>query len=219
MKRTATQRNQTVSTSRSRRYRYTKVLDNRKHAIRGLWRRNGKFVARITVKDDAGRKAVKRVPLDAETAGQAQEEFRTLLVERGEKRLRHIGQYPRFGDHLEQSYLPRLDTSGKKADTLVTEMGHLHLRRESLGPLRLDNVRPYHITTHLQKLKQNGKANRTCSLALVMLRNTLKSARMDGFIKSLPVEGIPWQRTEKLQSRQEAPQNPVLARSRRLGKR
>jgi len=38
---------------------------NRKHAIRGLWRRNGKFVARITVKDDAGRKAVKWVPLDA----------------------------------------------------------------------------------------------------------------------------------------------------------
>jgi len=30
-----------------------------------------------------------------------------------------------------------------------------------------------------------------------MLRNVLKSARVDGLIKSLPVDGIPWQGTEK----------------------
>ena len=41
------------ASSSSRRYRYTKVLDNRKHSIRGLWRRNGKFVARLTVEDAA----------------------------------------------------------------------------------------------------------------------------------------------------------------------
>jgi hypothetical protein len=40
------------SRSQSRRYQYTKVLDNRKHAIRGLWRRGGKFLARITVEDE-----------------------------------------------------------------------------------------------------------------------------------------------------------------------
>jgi len=34
-------------------------------------------------------------------------------------------------------------------------------------------------------------------LALVVLRNVLKNARGDGFIKTLPVEGIAWQRTEK----------------------
>ena len=85
MKRMATPSNRTGSSSSSRRYKYTKVLDNRKHAIRGLWRRNGSFVARITVEDDAGRKAVKWVPLNAETAAAAQEEFRTLLVERSER--------------------------------------------------------------------------------------------------------------------------------------
>jgi hypothetical protein len=42
-------------------YRYTKVPGCRKHAIRGLWRRNGKSFAWITVEDDAGRKAVKWV--------------------------------------------------------------------------------------------------------------------------------------------------------------
>ena len=55
MNRTATQSNLGTSSS-SRRYRYAKVLDNRKHAIRGLWKRNGKFLARITVEDDTGRK-------------------------------------------------------------------------------------------------------------------------------------------------------------------
>jgi hypothetical protein len=49
----------------------------------------------------------------------------------------------------------------------------------------------------LQKLKERGKANRTCNLALVVLRNVLKNAKIDGFIKSLPVDGIPWQRSEK----------------------
>jgi hypothetical protein len=51
----ATLRNSGAS-SQSRRYRYTKDLDNRKHPIRGLWRRNGKFIARITFAADAGSK-------------------------------------------------------------------------------------------------------------------------------------------------------------------
>jgi integrase len=173
------------------------VLDNRKHAIRGLWRRNGNFLARITVEDDDGRKAVKWVPLKADSAAAAQEEFRTLLVERGEDRLRHIGRCPRFSDYVEQTYENRLTTSGKKPDTQVTERVHLKQLRESVGHLTLDKIRPYHVTGHLQKLKQNGKANRTCNLALVVLRNVLKNAKIDGFIKSLPVDGIPWQRSEK----------------------
>jgi integrase len=199
MKRTATPGNPTgaISSSRRHRHRYSKVLDNRKHAIRGLWRRNGKFVARITVEDDAGRKAVKWVPLKAATAAEAQEAFRSLLVERDQDTLRHIGRCPKFSDYVEQTYEKRLATSGKKPDTQVTEHVHLKQLRESLGHLSLEKIRPHHVTGHLQKLKQGGKANRTCNLALVVLRNVLKNAKIDGFIKSLPVDGIPWQRSEK----------------------
>ena len=196
MNRTATQSNIGASSS-SRRYRYTKVLDNRKHAIRGLWRRNGSFIARITVEDDAGRKAVKWVPLEANTTAEAQEEFRTLLVERSEDRLRHIGLSPKFSDYAENTYKKRLATSGKKPDTLVTEHVHLKQLNESIGHLSLDKIKPHHVTSHLQKLKERGKANRTCNLALVVLRNVLKNARIDGYIKSLPVDGIPWRRSEK----------------------
>ena len=198
MKRTeASGKSQSGSRSSSRRYKYTKVLDNRKHAIRGLWRRNGKFLARITIEDAAGRKQVKWVPLKAGTAAVAQEEFRTLLVERGEDRMRHIGRCPKFSDFVEKTYDPRLAASGKKADTLVTERVHLKQLGESIGHLSLDKIRPVHITSHLQKLKERGMANRTCNLALVILRNVLKSAKIDGFIKHLPVDGIPWQRSEK----------------------
>src|SRR5208282_2734199 len=197
MKRMATLGNKTGSSPNSRRYRYTKVLDNRKHAIRGLWRRNGRFVARITVEDDAGHKTVKWVPLKAETAAAAQEEFRTLLVERSEDRLRHIGRCPKFSGYVDQTYENRLATPGKKPDKLVTEHVHLKQLRESVGHLTLDKIRPYHVTGHLQKLKQRGKAGRTCNLALVVLRNVLKNAKIDGFIKSLPVDGIPWHRSEK----------------------
>ncbi|HEY9172209.1 MAG TPA: site-specific integrase [Verrucomicrobiae bacterium] len=197
MKRIATLGNPTASSSSSRRHRYTKVLDNRKHAIRGLWRRNGRFVARITVEDDAGRKAVKWVPLEATTAAEAKQEFDKLVIERSENRLRHIGRGPKFADYLKHTYLPRLETSGKKADTLVTEKGHLKRWCESIGHLYLDKIKAYHITGQVQKLKEHGKAGRTCNLAVVVLRNVLKSARMDGFIKALPVEGISWQRTEK----------------------
>jgi integrase len=149
------------------------------------------------VEDDAGRKAVKWVPLEATTAAEAKQELDKLVVERSENRLRHIGRGPKVADYLEQTYLPRLETSGKKPDTLVTEKGHLNRWCESIGHLFLDKVKPYHVTAHLQKLKTDGRANRTCNLSLVCLRNMLKSARVDGFIKALPVEGIPWQRTEK----------------------
>ena len=198
MKRTATPGNpQSGSSSHSRRYKYTKVVDNRKHAIRGLWRRNGKFVARITVEDAAGRKAVKWVPLEAASAAEAQEKFRTLLVERGENHLRHIGRCPKFADYVAETYDPRMAASGKKPDTLVTERVHLKQLSESLGHLHLDKIRPYHIKGHLQKLKERGMANRTCNLAVVVFRNVFKSAKVDGFVKTLPVEGIDWLRSKK----------------------
>jgi integrase len=118
-------------------------------------------------------------------------------VERSEDRLRHIGRCPKLSDYIEKTYLPRLVTSGKKPDTLVSEKGHLKRWRDAIGHLYLDRIRPYHVSGQLQNLKNLGKANRTCNLALVVLRNVLKNAKMDGFIKSLPVEGILWLRTEK----------------------
>jgi len=195
MKRTATAG--TPAGASTRRYKYTKVLDNRKHAIRGLWRRNGKFIARITVEDTAGRKSMKWVPLVATSAAAALEEFRKLLVERGQNELRHIGRCPTFADYVTATYDPRLAASGKKPDTLVTERVHLKQLAESLGHLHLDKIRPHHVKGHLQRLKERGLANRTCNLALVILRNVFKNAKIDELVKTLPVDGIDWLRSGK----------------------
>src|ERR1044071_7468804 len=111
--------------------------------------------------------------------------------------MRRISRCLQYSDYVYQTYDNRLVTSCKKPDTMLTEHVPLKQLRESVGHLSLDKIRPYHVTGHLQKLKQRGKANRTCNLALVVLRNVLKNAKIDGYIKSLPVDGILWQRSEK----------------------
>ena len=184
------------SNSNARRHRYTKVLDNRKHPIRGLWRRNGNFLARITVEDELGRKSKKWVPLESETASEAQEALRTLLVERAENRLRPLGLSPMFGDYA-ALYLERQTTSGKKPDTVVTEGGHINRWIEAIGHLRLDKIRGHHITAHLHGLRRLKKSARTCNLSLTCLRNVLKSARLEAHLKTNPAEGLPWFKTEK----------------------
>lgn len=196
MKRNETASNP-VSGSNSRRHQYSKVLDNRKHPIRGLWRRNGRFYARLTIEDDCGRKSVKWVPLEkATTASEAQDEFRALLVERDENRLRPIGLSPLFADYA-KVYLERLTTSGKKADTLVTESGHINKWIGAIGQIRLNKIRPHHIMNHLHGLRTAKKSARTCNLSLVCLRNVLKGARIDGHLKASPAEGLEWFKTDK----------------------
>jgi Phage integrase, N-terminal SAM-like domain len=170
------------------------VLDNRKHPVRGLWRRNGNFLARITVEAEDGRKEVKWVALAASTAAEAQEALRTLLVERTENRLRHVGRSPTFGEFYQESYLPMLAASGKKPDTIITEKTHYKRWCEALGHLRLDKIRPTHIQTALNKLRATRSA-RTCNVALVCLRHVLKAAKRDGYLKALPTQDIAWQPT------------------------
>ncbi len=195
VKRNATQSQSSQSNS-PRRHKYTKVLDNRKHPVRGLWRRNGSFLARISVEDTAGRKNVRWVPLAAKSAAEAQDELRTLVVERKEHRLRHVGRSPTFAEYLNQTYLPLLAGSGKKPDTIITETTHYNRWCEAIGHLRLDKIRPSHIQETLNKLRANRSA-RTCNLALVCLRHVLKAAKRDGFLKTLPSADIAWQRTDK----------------------
>jgi hypothetical protein len=69
-------------------------------------------------------KIMRWVPLAAQTAAEAQEEFRSVMVERAENRLRNIGRSPTFAEYLNKTYLSLLAGSGKKPDTIITEKGH-----------------------------------------------------------------------------------------------
>ena len=71
-----------VSKARHRSLPYSKVFDERKRPIRGLWVRNGRYYAQLTIEDEhTGRKQVRRVPLEgAATPAQARQQLEDLMV-------------------------------------------------------------------------------------------------------------------------------------------
>src|SRR5207247_7775744 len=79
-------------------YRFKRVRDRRKHRVRGLWERNGRFYARLTAEDTESRKRARWAALEAQTATEAAEELKTLHVEGKENRLSHIGKVPKVAD-------------------------------------------------------------------------------------------------------------------------
>ena len=57
-----------IRVRKHRKHQYHKVLDERKRPIRGLWVRNGRYYAQLTLEDEhTGQKSVRRVPLDKAT--------------------------------------------------------------------------------------------------------------------------------------------------------
>lgn len=165
------------------------MLDARKQPIRHLYRRNRSYYARLSIEDERGRKKMVWVPLEVSTTAQGQEELRRLLVERSDNSLRHVGESPTLEDYYVNSYLNLLCSAGKKAATVVTERGHLQHWRRGLGHLRLDKIRPSHVSAVLGELRKKLQP-RTCNGALCALNNLLKAAKRDGYLTALPSRGV-----------------------------
>ncbi len=73
---------------------FSKVLDGRKQPIRGLWERNGRYYAQITLENQiSGEKTVRRVPLKdkdgkpVDTVPQALSEMKRLQIKRTDNEL------------------------------------------------------------------------------------------------------------------------------------
>lgn len=182
---------ETVSKAGAARYSYTKVLDNRKQPVRGLWKRNGRFVARLKVEDAAGRKVTRRVTLDALTLAKAVVEMRTLLVERAENRMRHVGMTPTVADYV-TAYLAKLQTSGLRPATISKNKTNLTRWVEAIGHHHLDKVRPFHVSGHLTDLRKRGLATRSVNISLMSLRGLFEDAKADGYVQNLPTHDIRW---------------------------
>src|SRR5664279_20954 len=73
-----------VSQNQHRQATYSKVMDKRKRPIRGLWERNGRYYAQLTIEDQiTGIKQVKRVPMEGvSTDAQAVAKLQELLTQR-----------------------------------------------------------------------------------------------------------------------------------------
>jgi integrase len=144
------------------------------------------------MEDDAGKKENRWVPLEgAKTIAQAQEQLKTLHVDRTRNDLPVLKRTPKFADYSAQ-YLAYFDSvkDAKRPATIQKERGAIKLWTEHMGGLRLDKIRRLHINSFIEKRQAEKISGRTVNLDIIALRNVLKRAIDDQWIKSLPTENL-----------------------------
>ena len=122
--------------------RYQKVRDGRKQPIRGLWVRNGRFYARLTVEDAAGIKKVRWIPLEGKkTMAEAVAALRKLQTQREENELPGLKQTPKLKDY-KTTYFNYFETvkDAKRPATIQKEKGTMKLWVEHIGETRLNKI-------------------------------------------------------------------------------
>lgn len=194
---TGTSTNQTVE-HQTHEAIFAKVLDGRKQPVRGLWERNGRYYAQLSVENPiTGQKKVRRIPLldkDGKavvTAPQAVAELKRLQTKRADNDMPSMGRTPKFGDYAAR-YLEFISSGQgtKKAGTVQKERSTLAQWTEHLGGLRLDQLKRVHVNRFIERRMKAGLSPRTVNLDVIALRNVLKRAVDDGLILRLPTEGL-----------------------------
>jgi integrase len=177
---------------------FSKVFDGRKQPIRGLWERNGRYYAQITLENlISGEKKVKRVPLKdndgkpVSTVPQALVEMKRLQIKRTENQLPVLTRTPKFSDYV-LHYLDFISSGQgvKKSGTIQKERTTLAQWSEHIGNLRLDQIKRVHVNRFMEKRLKQNLASRTVNLDVISLRNVLKKGIEDGYIQRLPTEGL-----------------------------
>ena len=117
--------------------------------------------------------------------------MRTLLAKRQEDDLPVLRRTPRFSECVKR-YLDYYATvkDAKRPKTLQTERGHLKAWVEHLGPTRVDHITPAAINAFIAKRQGLGLNARTVNLGVTVLRNVLRQATDDGWLKRLPTENL-----------------------------
>ena len=171
---------------------YTKALDGRKQPIRGLWVRNGQFYAQLKIEDAEGRKKTIRTRLEgAQTVPQAQKALAELLGQRDKNRLPVLQRTPKLADYV-QTYFAHFAklTDAKRPATIVKERGALARWVAHMGETRLDRITKAQINACRANRQAEGISGRTVNLDVIALRNVLKMAVDDGWLKFLPTENL-----------------------------
>lgn len=176
-----------------RTYEYHRVCDERKHPIRGLWVRNGRYYAQMVVEDQhTGQKRVRRVPLEkASTPSQAKAEMNELLLKRRKGNLPVLKRSPKFTAFADE-YLEfhQQAKDKKRASTMETEGYAIDRWKAHLGERRLDKIARAHIDTYIAKRQTEGASARTVNLEVTVFRNVMNRAIDNKLISSLPTENL-----------------------------
>jgi hypothetical protein len=174
-----------------------KVFDSGGRRGHGLWQRNKRFFAILTVSNDLGRKTTCLVPPNATTLDEAKADYARLHTERADDRLRPLGMVPTFADYVE-IHTQHLVVSGKRASSVEKEIACLKQWTMKVGNLRLNKIRPYQLINILTELANEGYSARSLNLHLIAMRGRFKAALCDGHIKPPhPFERLGWQRVDQ----------------------
>src|SRR5208283_4098336 len=197
--------NETASSSKSERINlhshaasFAKVLDARKHPIRELWERNGRYYAQLNIENPiSGIKKTRRVPLNdkdghpVQSVAQAVAELKRLQTQRADNDLPVLGRMPKFIDYV-TSYIAFISSGQgtKKPGTIQKEKAILARWTDYLGQLRLDQIKRVHVNRFIEKRLKEDVSPRTVNLDIIAFRVVLKRALEDGLIQRLPTEGL-----------------------------
>lgn len=175
---------------------FIRVVDGRKNPIRGLWQRNERFYAQLTVFDPVtGKNKVQRIPLTNKQgepvatradAVAVMEGLRTKRRDTGlEARRQRAPLFIEYADH----YLDAVKLT-KKPRVIVGEKAMLGQWKKHLGGIRLDQIRKAQVNDFITKRLKSGRSPRTCNLNVIVLRNVLNRAIEDGYLPEMPIAGL-----------------------------
>jgi len=172
---------------------YQKVFDDRKRRIRGLWKRNDHFYARLVIVDEAtGQKATKRVRLEkVRTVADARIALQDLQKDRREENLPVLKRSPKLNKYWDDYFkFYEAVKDAKRKSTLRLEKTAQRSWLEFLPDVRVKEVSRKHINGFIADRQEKGLAPRSVNLYLIALRNVLKRAKEDGWIKTLPTDNL-----------------------------
>src|SRR5947207_5311431 len=186
--------------SSNHRAQFIPARDSRNRRTPGLYLRGDRYYAQLWVDVGNGKKTSRRFPLrdsdnqPVQTLSTAREALEIKRHERREKQLPTFGYKPLFRDYC-ATYFEKAKVQRKRPDTVAGEREALARWCDHLGHVRIDQIATPLIASYIDKRLKGGKFNgrklapvseRTANLDIIRLRNVLKSAIDDGYIRELP---------------------------------
>jgi len=151
------------------------------------------FCARLVIVDEStGHKATKRVRLEkAHTVAEARTALQDLQKDRREENLPVIKRSPKLKDYWEYYFkFYEAAKDAKRHGTSRLEKTSMRSWLEYLPDLRLKEISRKHINGFIADRQEKGLAPRSVNLYIIALRNVLKRAKEDRWIKTMPTDNL-----------------------------
>jgi integrase len=186
--------------SSNHRAQFIAARDSRNRRIPGLYIRGSRFYAQLWVDLGNGKKTTRRFPLfdrdnqPVQNITAAREALEIKRHERRQNGLPTIGHKPLFRDYC-VTYFDKAKVHRKRRGTLDGERQALARWCDYLGHLRIDQIGTPIISAFIDTRLKGGKfhgrklgavSERTANLDLMRLRNVLKAAIDDRYMRELP---------------------------------